>query len=293
MISSLPPGLLLMLGACLLPLFPGRLKIGWMLALPVLSFLQLLQLPDGALIQFTLFDYTLTPVRVDRLSLIFGYVFHLAAFLSALYAAHVKDTVQHVAGLIYAGSAIAAVFAGDMISLFVNWELTAVSSVFLIWASRTEAAFRVGMRYMLIQVGSGVILLAGVLLIVADTGSLEFSRQALVGAAPDANAVPIPKEDADKAMDAAACIGCGACVAACPNASASLFVSAKISQLSYLPQGLAERHRRALRMIAQMDKEGFGDCSNHGECEGACPKEISIETIARMRREFITGAFRE
>jgi len=177
---------LLMLGACLLPLFPGRLKIGWMLALPVLSFLQLLQLPDGALIQFTLFDYTLTPVRVDRLSLIFGYVFHLAAFLSALYAAHVKDTVQHVAGLIYAGSAIAAVFAGDMISLFVNWELTAVSSVFLIWASRTEAAFRVGMRYMLIQVGSGVILLAGVLLIVADTGSLEFSRQALVGAAPDA-----------------------------------------------------------------------------------------------------------
>jgi succinate dehydrogenase / fumarate reductase iron-sulfur subunit len=91
-------------------------------------------------------------------------------------------------------------------------------------------------------------------------------------------------------MDAAACIGCGACVAACPNASASLFVSAKISQLSYLPQGKAERGRRALAMVEQMDTEGFGDCSNHGECEAVCPKEISIENIARMRREFVKGA---
>jgi succinate dehydrogenase / fumarate reductase iron-sulfur subunit len=111
-----------------------------------------------------------------------------------------------------------------------------------------------------------------------------------VGSAPDGNALPIPKENADKAMDAATCIGCGACVAACPNASASLFVSAKISQLSYLPQGDAERGRRSLAMIAQMDQEKFGDCSNHGECEGACPKEISIENIARMRREFFKGA---
>ncbi|MCB1150665.1 succinate dehydrogenase/fumarate reductase iron-sulfur subunit [bacterium] len=113
-----------------------------------------------------------------------------------------------------------------------------------------------------------------------------------VGSAPDANSVPIPKTDADKAMDAASCIGCGACVAACPNASASLFVSAKISQLSYLPQGMAERGRRALAMVAQMDDEGFGDCSNHGECEAVCPKEISIENIARMRREFVKGAFK-
>jgi succinate dehydrogenase / fumarate reductase iron-sulfur subunit len=111
-----------------------------------------------------------------------------------------------------------------------------------------------------------------------------------VGSAPDGNALLIPKEDADKAMDAATCIGCGACVASCPNASASLFVSAKISQLSYLPQGEAERGRRALAMIAQMDSEGFGDCSNHGECEAVCPKEISIENIARMRREFFKGA---
>jgi succinate dehydrogenase / fumarate reductase iron-sulfur subunit len=113
-----------------------------------------------------------------------------------------------------------------------------------------------------------------------------------VGSAPDGNAVLIPKFDADKAMDAAACIGCGACVAACPNASASLFVSAKISQLSFLPQGHAERGRRALAMIEQMDQEGFGDCSNHGECEAVCPKEISIENIARMRREFFKGLSR-
>ena len=110
-----------------------------------------------------------------------------------------------------------------------------------------------------------------------------------VGSAPDGNALPIPKENADKAMDAASCIGCGACVAACPNASASLFVSAKISQLSKLPQGAPERKRRALEMVAQMDAEGFGDCSNHGECEAVCPKEISIEHIAVMRREYLKG----
>ncbi len=113
-----------------------------------------------------------------------------------------------------------------------------------------------------------------------------------VGSAPDGNAQLISKEDADNAMDAATCIGCGACVAACPNGSASLFVSAKISQFSWLPQGDPERTRRALMMVEQMDAEGFGDCSNHGECEAACPKEISIQNIARMRREFIRAALK-
>lgn len=107
------------------------------------------------------------------------------------------------------------------------------------------------------------------------------------GSAPDGNAVPIPKDDAEKAMDAAACIGCGACVAACPNASAFLFASAKISQLAYLPQGRPEGARRVIRMVETMDAEGFGNCSNHGECEAVCPKEISIHHIARMRKEYV------
>ncbi len=113
-----------------------------------------------------------------------------------------------------------------------------------------------------------------------------------VGSAPDGNAIPVPKVDADKAMDSASCIGCGACVAACPNASASLFVSAKIAQLARLPQGDPERKRRALAMVARMDEEGFGDCSNHGECEAVCPKEISIENIAVMRREYLKAILR-
>lgn len=114
---------------------------------------------------------------------------------------------------------------------------------------------------------------------------------AKTGPHPDANCMLIPKPIADKAMDAAQCIGCGACVAACPNASASLFTAAKISQYALLPQGQAERVRRAERMVEQMDAEGFGACSNIGECEAACPKEISIEHIARMKREYVKAAF--
>jgi succinate dehydrogenase / fumarate reductase iron-sulfur subunit len=107
------------------------------------------------------------------------------------------------------------------------------------------------------------------------------------GSAPDGNAIPVPKTDADAAMDAAQCIGCGACVAACPNGSASLFTAAKITHLSLLPQGQPERRRRSLRMVAQMDAEGFGGCTLFGECQEACPKEISIETISRMNREYL------
>ncbi|MFT5491765.1 MAG: succinate dehydrogenase / fumarate reductase iron-sulfur subunit [Limisphaerales bacterium] len=107
------------------------------------------------------------------------------------------------------------------------------------------------------------------------------------GGAPDANALPISKDDSDEAMDAAACIGCGACVAACKNASASLFVSAKVSQLAMLPQGQVERENRVINMVEQMDKEGFGACTVTGACEAVCPKEISINHIARMNREYL------
>ena len=111
------------------------------------------------------------------------------------------------------------------------------------------------------------------------------------GGAPDANAIPIPQEVAEKAMDAAACIGCGACVASCPSASAMLFVSAKISQLALLPQGRPEAAARAREMVEKMDACGFGNCTNHRECENTCPKEISIVNIARLNREFIKASF--
>ena len=110
------------------------------------------------------------------------------------------------------------------------------------------------------------------------------------GAAPDGNAIPVPKVNADAAFAAAACIACGACVAACKNASASLFVAAKISHLGLLPQGQAERDERALKMVAQMDAEGFGACTNTGACSAACPKEISLETIARMNRDYMAAS---
>jgi succinate dehydrogenase / fumarate reductase iron-sulfur subunit len=109
------------------------------------------------------------------------------------------------------------------------------------------------------------------------------------GGIPDANEIPIPKRIADEAFDAAACIGCGACVAACKNASAMLFVSAKVSQFALLPQGKPERKIRAEKMVAQMDKEGFGSCTNTGACEAECPKGISLSNIARMNREYFTA----
>jgi len=129
--------------------------------------------------------------------------------------------------------------------------------------------------------------------LVVDRSSFERVMQAggfisvNTGGAPDANALPISKAAADTAMDAAACIGCGACVASCKNASAMLFVAAKVSQFASLPQGQAERKQRVERMVAQMDIEGFGNCTNYYECEAACPKEISVKFIAKMNREYL------
>lgn len=129
--------------------------------------------------------------------------------------------------------------------------------------------------------------------LVVDRGALDRIIQAggyisvNTGNAQDANSLPVEKAKADAAFDFAACIGCAACIAACPNSSASLFTAAKVSQLALLPQGHPERTIRVTQMVEQMEKEGFGDCSNHGECEAVCPKEISIDAIARMRREYV------
>jgi len=133
--------------------------------------------------------------------------------------------------------------------------------------------------------------------LIVDRSALDKIIQAggfvsmVAGGAPDANAIPIAQEIAEKAMDAAACIGCGACVAACPNASAMLFVGAKISQLVLLPQGRPEAAKRVLSMLRKMDELGFGNCSNETECEAVCPKEIKITNIARFNREFLKASF--
>ncbi len=135
--------------------------------------------------------------------------------------------------------------------------------------------------------------------LITDRAALDQIQQAggfisiRTGAAPDANSIPVPKDNADLAMDAASCIGCGACVAACKNASAMLFVSAKVGQFSLLPQGQPERDRRVLAMVAKMDELGFGNCTNQYECSAACPKGISADFIARMNRDYLAASFRE
>jgi len=152
----------------------GYLRSVLMLSIVTLSGLHLWFLDGDVLVNMHFLEYELTPYRVDSLSIVFGYVFHIAAFVSILFALHIKDTMQHVCGLLYSGSAMGALFAGDLLTLFVFWEILAVSSVFLVWARRTERAYQSGMRYLIIQVGSGVILLGGLLLHVEQTGSLEF-----------------------------------------------------------------------------------------------------------------------
>ena len=176
MTGSLPPGSIMILGALVIPFLRGRLAAWWTLALPVLGFFHFWGMPAGAIQTLELFTYDLEPVRIDALSRIFGVIFHLAAILAALYALHLRDRLQQTAATIYAGAAIGAVFAGDLVTLFVYWELTAIASVFLIWARGTERSYRTGMRYLIIQVGSGVLLLSGILYRFRDTGSLAFDQ---------------------------------------------------------------------------------------------------------------------
>jgi multicomponent Na+:H+ antiporter subunit D len=182
MIDRVPPGAILLLGSLLVPLLRGRPRQTYMLLLPLLGLAHLAVATPGEYWHFQMFGYELTPVRIDKLSLVWGYVFHIAAFLSVLFALRVKGAGEHVAALAYAGGAIAAAFAGDLVTLFVFWEVTAITSVFLIWASGTQSAYRAGMRYLVIQVASGVLLLAGALVRVHQTGSLDFGHIGLEGA---------------------------------------------------------------------------------------------------------------
>ncbi len=189
-LAAIPPGLILIVGAFLIPLLRGRVRSAYMLALPAFGLVQLLaissihgaQLAEGViLLRASIFDYELAIVRVDRLAMVFGYIFHIAAFFSVVYALRVKGWGEHVAAMVYVGSAIGAVFAGDLITLFVYWEITAASSVFLIWASRSERSYRAGMRYLIIQVASGVLLLAGAVAHAYETGSIAFGYLGLGG----------------------------------------------------------------------------------------------------------------
>ena len=172
----LSPGIFQMLAALLVPLIAAGLwRNVYMAGIPVVAFWWTLGLTPGDNFTVEIFDLTLIVMRIDDLSLIFAYIFQIATLISIVYAWHIRDTVQQVAGLIYSGAAIAAVFAGDLVTLFVMWELTALASVFLIWARRDAASFRAGMRYLVIQVGSGVLLLAGSIIHYQATGSIAFN----------------------------------------------------------------------------------------------------------------------
>ena len=173
-VTGVAPFLIFYIGAALAAVTSGRLRQAVLLAIPVVGAVNLYYLPMGGYNAFAFFDYTIVLTRVDKLSLVFGYVFHLAALFGLIYALQVRDTVQHVSGILYAGSSIGALFSGDLISLFVFWEMTAITSVFLILARRTEGVLKTAMRYLVIQVLSGVILLAGALIMVYETGSIAF-----------------------------------------------------------------------------------------------------------------------
>lgn len=180
--SELPPFVPFFLAALLILVTRGWLRLAVMLATPVLGGAHLwLDVPAGTNLAVPILEYELALLRTDRLSLLFGYLFHIAAFIGVIFSLHVRDTMQQVSAMVYAGSALGAVFAGDLITLFIFWELLAISSVFLVWARRTDRAIRVGMRYLIIQVMSGVLLLAGALVRYYQTGSLDFEFIGLEG----------------------------------------------------------------------------------------------------------------
>ena len=187
--SSVPPFLIFFAAALVVPLLRGmpRVRMIWLVLIPIAGALNAMGIQEGYQLQYEFLGYTLTLVRADRLSMMFGHLFHLGAFIAIVYSLHLKKgdhaTVQHTSAVIYAGSALGAVFAGDFITLFVFWELLAVTSVFLIWTRRSRRSASTGMRYLLVHVVSGVTLLAGAMVHAHSTGSLEFGPMGLEGLA--------------------------------------------------------------------------------------------------------------
>lgn len=176
MIADLNPALIMVMGPLLIPLFKGYWRAAYALLLPVLSFLQLYSLPAGSHAELEVLGMTLTTLHVDRLSFMFAVIFHIAAFITVVYSLHLRDPMQQAISLVYAGCALGVVLAGDLVTLFIYWEAAAISSVFLIWARRTPASYRAGMRYLIIQVISGLMLLGGIILHTGSGGSIEFTQ---------------------------------------------------------------------------------------------------------------------
>jgi len=181
MTDPVPPVIIFVVGALLVPFIKGSWKSAFLLAIPVVGFLNLISIGEGTHWVVGFLDYRLVFGRVDRLSLLFGYIFHIISFIAILYSLHVKDNLQLMAGLVYAGSALGAIFAGDLLSFFVFWEMLTVSSIFLIWARRTEASLGAGYRYLLVHAAGGLCLLAGIVIHVNQTGSIEFGYLGLNG----------------------------------------------------------------------------------------------------------------
>jgi len=181
MINALPPAFIFIVGGLLIPLFKGKARAAYMLLLPVLGFVNLLRLPMGESWVVPFLDFQVTLCRIDRLSLLFGYIYHLISLITVIYILHVKRNVEYVAGFIYAGAALGAIFAGDLFSFFCFWELLTVGSVLLIWARGTARAQAAGIRYFLVHAFGGLMLLAGIVMRVHDTGSIAFNFIGLDG----------------------------------------------------------------------------------------------------------------
>lgn len=180
---NIPPALIFIFGAFLIPLFKGRIKKGYLLLLPVLAFIVLLTVSEGIHWKVGFLDYDLILGKVDRLSMVFAYVFVIMAFIGNVYGRHVEEDGQHIAALLYAGSALGVVFAGDMLSLFIFWEIMTLSSLYLIWAKGTEASYTAGLRYLCVHLFGGLCLLTGIIIHAQQTGSIEFGFIGLNGLA--------------------------------------------------------------------------------------------------------------